>query len=122
MSKFSLDRRRFTLGAAAAATAALVHPGEVLAQAQQPAPTGSLQERAEKALAALPASAQAEVEMKANNLFRKYGSRLNHEQKTDIRRILAETQDGLEKMRAFALENGDQPATVFRPYRKEGRS
>jgi len=122
MPKFSLDRRRFALGAAAAATAVFVRPGDVFAQTQQPAPPASLQERAEKALAQLSSSAQAEVAMKANNLFRKYGSRLNDKQKTDIRRILAETQDGLEKMRAFALENGDQPATVFRPYRKEGRA
>lgn len=122
MSKFFLDRRRFALGAAAAATAAIVRPGDVFAQAQQPAPPASLQERAEKALAQLSSSARAEVESKANNLFRTYGSRLNEGQKTDIRRILAETQDGLEKMRAFVLENGDQPATVFRPYRKEGRS
>ena len=122
MSKFSLDRRRFALGAAAAAAAAIVHPGEVLAQAQQPAPPGSLQERMEKALAQLTPSARAEAEMKVNNIFRKYGNRLSDEQKTDIRRILAETQSGLEKMRDFALDNGDQPATVFLPYRKEGRS
>lgn len=122
MPEFLLDRRRFAVGAAAAATAVFVRPGDVFAQTQQPAPPASLQERAEKALAQLSSSAQAEVAMKANNLFRKYGSRFNDEQKTDIRRILAETQDGLEKMRAFALENGDQPATVFRPYRKEGRA
>jgi hypothetical protein len=122
MSKFSLDRRRFAIGAAAAAAAAIVHPGEVLAQAQQPAPPGSLQERAEKALAQLTPSSRAEVEMKLGDLLRKYGRRLNDEQKTDIHRILAETQSGLEKMRAFALDNSDQPATVFLPYRKEGRS
>lgn len=124
MSKFPLDRRRFTLGVAAAATAAFIHPGEALAavHAQQPAPPASLQEQAQKALAKLAPAAQAEVEMKAGSLFRKYGTRLSDEQKADIRRILAETQDGLEKMRAFVLENGDQPATVFRPYRKEGRS
>jgi hypothetical protein len=122
MSKFSLDRRRFALGAAAAAAVAVIDPGEVLAQAQQSAPPGSLQERMEKAMAQLSPSARAEVEAKVSNLFRKYGSRLSDEQKTDIRRILAETQGGLEKMRAFALDNSDQPATVFLPYRKEGRS
>lgn len=125
MSKFSLDRRRFSLGAAAAATAALIRPGDALALAspQQPAPlASSLQQKAQAALDKLSPAAQAEVEMKAASLFRKYGSRLNEEQKTDIRRILAETQDGIEKMRAFVLENADQPATVFRPWRKEGRS
>jgi hypothetical protein len=125
MSKFSLDRRRFSLGAAAAATAALIRPGEALAIAsseQQPASSPSLQQKAQEALGKLSPTAQAEVEMKASSLFRKYGNRLNDEQKTDIRRILAETQDGLEKMRAFVLENSDQPATVFHPWRKEGRS
>jgi hypothetical protein len=32
---------------------------------------------------------------------------------------MAETQDGLEKMRSFKLENGDQPADAFRAYRAE---
>jgi hypothetical protein len=32
---------------------------------------------------------------------------------------MAESQEGLEKMRAFKLENGDQPADVFRAYRSE---
>jgi hypothetical protein len=32
---------------------------------------------------------------------------------------MAETQDGLEKMRAFPLENSDQPADAFRAYRRE---
>jgi hypothetical protein len=115
MSKFLLDRRQFVLGAAAAATTALVHPGDLLAQSD----TSSLDEKAKAALARLAAPAQAEVEMKVASIFRKYGSKLNAEQQADIRRIMAETQEGLEKMRAFVLENGDQPADSFRAYRKE---
>ena len=57
-------------------------------------------------MAKLSPAAQAEVEMKVASIFRKYGERLNDEQKADIRRAMAETQDGLEKMRAFVLENG----------------
>lgn len=115
MSKFLLDRRQFALGAAAIATTALVHPGDVLAQSD----TGTLDEKAKAALARLAAPAQAEVEMKVASIFRKYGSKLNAEQQADIRRIMAETQEGLEKMRAFVLENGDQPADSFRAYRHE---
>ena len=44
----------------------------------------------------------------------RYGKRLSEEQKADIRKVMAETQGGLEKMRAYALENGDQPATVLK--------
>ena len=57
--------------------------------------------------------------MKVASIFRKYGDRLSEEQKADIRRIMAESQEGLEKMRAFKLENGDQPADAFRAYRSE---
>ena len=116
MSKFLLGRRQFALGAAAAATSALL-PGDLLAQAA--GADKSLEEKTRAAMAKLSASAQAEVEMKVASIFRKYGDRLSDEQKADIRRIMAESQEGLEKMRAFKLENGDQPADTFRAYLKE---
>ena len=115
--KKTITRRSFAIGAATAATTALI-PAASFAQSAAPAPAP----QQPSAMSKLSPDAQAEVEMKVNAIFRKYGSRLSDEQKADIRRIMAETQDGLEKMRAFALENGDQPATVFRPYRKEGRA
>ncbi len=114
-----LNRRRFALGAVAAATAAVVRPADALAhsgglaQSEGPKPAPQSEDPLQKAMAKLAPPAQAEVEMKYAEVLRKYGSRLNEEQKADVHRILAETQEGLEKMRAFALENGDQPATVF---------
>lgn len=128
MPEFSIDRRRFTVGAAAAAAAALIRPAEAIEVASPPAPkqplppqaTGSMEEMTQKAMAKLSPTAQAEVEMKVSEIFRKYGDKLNAEQKADIRKVMAEGQAGLEKMRAFVLENGDQPATVFKLYRKEG--
>jgi hypothetical protein len=127
MPKFLLGRRQFALGAAAAATTALIPKGnaltiDVLAQAamsNQPLDPQSLEAKTKVAMAKLSASAQAEVEMKVASIFRKYGDRLSDEQKADIRRIMAESQEGLEKMRAFKLENGDQPADSFRAYRSE---
>jgi hypothetical protein len=105
-----ITRRKFALGAAATATAALLPAREVLAQAApQPSPAQSPADPMSK----LSPAARAEVEMKANDIFRKYGSRLSEDQKADIRRILAENQDGLEKMRSFALANSDQPAIVW---------
>jgi len=131
MQEFSIGRRRFTVGAAAAAAAALIRPAEAIesvpaaAPAQPPAQaqsvTGSVQDMTQKALAKLTPQAQAEVEVKVANIFRKYGEKLSAEQKADIRRVMAEGQEGLEKVRAFVLENGDQPATVFKLYRKEGK-
>jgi len=123
MSKFLLGRRQFALGAAAVATNALIPKGNALpldALAQAAAsPETSLEQKTRAAMAKLSASAQAEVEMKVASIFRKYGDRLSEEQKADIRRIMAESQEGLEKMRAFKLENGDQPADAFRAYRSE---
>jgi hypothetical protein len=124
MSKFSLGRRQFALGAVAAATTALVSPGDLLAQTAPTAVTtdeGS-DAKTRSAMAKLTASAQAEVEMKVASIFRKYGDRLSDEQKADIRRIMAESQEGLEKMRAFPLENSDQPADGFRAYRNEEKT
>src|SRR6476661_2739568 len=115
MSKFLLGRRQFALGAAAAATA-LIPKGnaltiDVLAQATATSVASldpqSLEQKTRAAMAKLSASAQAEVEMKVASIFRKYGDRLSDEQKADIRRIMAESQEGLEKMRAFKLDNGD---------------
>ncbi|HMC32253.1 MAG TPA: hypothetical protein VKL99_15575 [Candidatus Angelobacter sp.] len=117
MPEFSLDRRQFTLGALAAATTTLIQTGEALAQSA--GTVHELDEKTSTAMAKLSAQARAEVDMKVANIFRKYGDRLSEEQKADIRRIMAESQEGLEKMRTFALENGDQPADAFRAYRSE---
>jgi hypothetical protein len=129
MPKFLLGRRQFAVGAVAAATTALIPKGnaltiDALAQATGPAASlgpQSLEAKTQAAMAKLSASAQAEVEMKVASIFRKYGDRLSDEQKADIRRIMAEAQEGLEKMRAFKLENSDQPADAFRAYRAEAK-
>lgn len=108
-----ITRRSFGLAAAATATAALLPRSEADGQTSAPS-----QAEAE-AMAKLSPGARVEVEMKVNEIFRKYGSRLSDEQKADIRKVMAETQDGLEKMRSFALANDNQPATVCKLYEPE---
>jgi hypothetical protein len=128
MPKFLLGRRQFALGAAAAATTALIPKGNGLTidGLGQTAPTAvtagdsTPEGKTRAAMAKLSASAQAEVEMKVASIFRKYGDRFSDEQKADIRRIMAESQEGLEKMRTYKLENSDQPADAFRAYHSEG--
>jgi secreted PhoX family phosphatase len=125
MPKFSVGRRQFAFGAATVAATALIGPVQAIAQGgaipqSDPAkPATTLDQQTQAAMAKLSPKAQAEVEMKVSEIFRKYGDRLSDAQKADIHRIMAETQDGLEKMRAFPLENGDQPADAFRAYRRE---
>jgi hypothetical protein len=125
MHELSLNRRRFTFGAAAAAAGVLVLPGEAIGQTSAPGapqapPATSLEQEAQASMAKLSPPSRAEVEMKVGAIMRKYGDKLTAEQKTDILKVMAETQEGLEKMRAFALDNGDQPAVVFHAYRAEG--
>ena len=108
-----MTRRSFAVGAAAAATAALIPASNALAQTEPPKPAAPAAQPQSDAMAKLSPESRGEVEMKVNAIFRKYGSRLSDEQKADIRKVMAENQDGLEKMRKFALQNGDQPATVL---------
>jgi hypothetical protein len=127
MPRFSPERRNFALAAAAAATAVVLNPADTLAgfspiEQQTKAVTApSLDQQAQSAMEKLSPSGKAEVEMKFSSILRKYGDKLNDVQKKDILRQLAEGQDALEKMRAFALGNGDQPATVFRLSQNEGK-
>ena len=107
-SSLTITRRSFAVAAAAAATGALLPARESHAQS-----AASPAQSQPDPMAKLSPGARAVVETKLSEIFRKYGSRLSDEQKADIRKVMAETQDGLEKMRAFALTNGDQPATVF---------
>lgn len=108
-----ITRRSFTVGAAMAATATLL-PGNLPAHSTA-APTPQTEPTAK-----LSPGARAEVEVKVKEIFRKYGDRLSDQQKADIRKAMAETQDGLEKMRSFALDNGDQPAMVLKLYSGNG--
>jgi hypothetical protein len=108
----AISRRKFTVGAAVAATAVFLPGSEGHAEIASPA------QSQQDAAAKLSPGARAEVEAKLKELFRKYGSRLSDAQKADIRKVMAETQDGLEKMRSFALANDDQPAAVFQLYRE----
>ena len=127
MPRFSPERRNFALAAAAAATAAVLNPTDTFAgfspieQQTKPVAAPSLDQKAQSAMEKLSPSGKAEVEMKFASIIRKYGDKLNDIQKKDILRQLAEGQDGLEKMRAFALGNGDQPATVFQLSQNEGK-
>ena len=72
--------------------------------------------RARSVEAAEPAPPNAEVEARINWIFTKYGSRLNDEQRADIRRILTGGQPAIDAMRAYPLGNDVGPPVPFRVY------
>jgi hypothetical protein len=106
-SHSSFSRRDFARVAALTAAAGLV-PQPVLAQSE------SAQPLAPQATPKLSPAAQAEAEAKIQNVIRKYGDRLTEEQRADVRKSILQGQEALEKMRGFALDNSDEPATALR--------
>jgi len=74
--------------------------------------------RARAVEAAEPVSIQpnAEVEARIQWIFTKYGSRLNDEQRADIRRIITGGQPAIDAMRAYPLGNEVGPPVPFRVY------
>jgi hypothetical protein len=99
-----LSRRSFARNTVIAAAAAAVAPN-LLAEEKPPA---------------LPAASQAEVDARVQWILGKYGARLDEVQRADVRRLIAGGQSSIDAMRAYALENANDPATPFRIYRGGG--
>jgi hypothetical protein len=103
-----ITRRSFARDAMVAVTAAALLPQAIAQTQPTPAP-------------AIPASSQAEVDARVQWINMKYGSRLNDEQRADVRRIIAGGQASVDTMRQYDLENGSGPAEPFRIYRKAAK-
>ena len=109
------SRRTFTRGAALAAAAAAL-PVDLLAQTQLPPPASApASEKPAEQTPKLSPESQAEAEAKIQNILHKYGNRLSDAEKADLRKSVLSAQEPLEKLRAFPLENWDEPALVLRP-------
>jgi hypothetical protein len=110
--EIGITRREFARRAAMISAAASLTPGNLLGaevaahapQAQQPPSTPKLS----------PES-QTEANSRLQVILNEYGSRFSEAQKTDLRRLCTEAQPGLDRLRAYATENGDGPALYLRP-------
>jgi hypothetical protein len=60
-------------------------------------------------------------EAQFQTILAKYGKRLSDEQKADVRRLVGQAQKAGEVLRAFPLDNSDEPATIFHVYRADRR-
>ena len=108
----SLSRREFTRGVALAAASAGVPltargkaEGAFVIAPREGSPQASQ----------LPAAGEAQVQ----TILAKYGKRLSDEQKTDIRRLVAQAQKTSETLRSFPLDNADEPAMILHVYRRK---
>jgi hypothetical protein len=108
----TISRREFARRAAFVSAAASLSPADLLAIESTATTAPPLQTSGAPKLS--PES-QAEVESRLQAVFAQYGSRLNDAQKTDLRRLAAEGQAGLDRLRAYSTSNGDGPALYLKP-------
>jgi len=109
-----ISRREFARRAALASAVATVAPAAALATPAPPS-TNALDPQQPAGLPKLPPESQAEVTARIETIFTLYGSRFSDAQKADLRRLCAVAQPPLDRLRAYALENGDAPALYLKP-------
>jgi hypothetical protein len=108
----AISRREFARRAAYVSAAASLVPANLLHAEPVALPAPTLQSaNAPK----LSPESQAEVDSRIQAILAKYGGRLSEVQKADIRRLATEAQPPLDRLRAFATENGDGPGLYLKP-------
>jgi hypothetical protein len=107
-----ISRREFARRAAFVSAAASLSPANLLAE--KPV-AGSAPELQTPTGPKLPAESQKEMESRLQAVFAQYASRLNDAQKADLRRLAADGQASLDRLRAYPTDNGDGPALYLRP-------
>jgi hypothetical protein len=107
-----ISRREFARQAALASAAATIAPANVLSS-EAAADLPAAQQPAEPPKLSL--EAHAEVEARIQAILGPYGNRFSKEQKADIRRLCAQAQQTLERLRTYTIENGDAPALYLKP-------
>jgi hypothetical protein len=108
----AISRREFARRAAMISAAASLTPERLLsADVDVPAP----ETQQPPNLPALSKESQTEVESRVQAILGEYGSRLSDAQKSDLQRLCREAQPALDRLRAYAVENGDGPALYLKP-------
>jgi hypothetical protein len=107
-----ISRREFARRAAFVSAAASLSPASLLPAESAAAAVPSLQTPSAPKLSA---QSQDEADSRIQAVFAQYGSHLSDAQKTDLRRLANEGQAVLDRLRAYATENGDGPGLYLKP-------
>lgn len=133
-----ISRREFARRAALASAVAAVAPGAALSNAtllssehpnvaaadpRASRAGGHLSDPSSNALAPeqsadlpkLSPESHAEAEARLQSILNQYATRFSDEQKADLRRLCVLAQPPLDRLRAYALQNGDAPALYLKP-------
>jgi len=109
--KTEISRREFARRAAVVSAATFVAPDPV--SIHSPGTNSFLQQSG--AASSLSSESQAEVDARFQTILKLYGSRLSDAQKTDLQRLCVSGQQALDHLRAYHLENSDNPALYLKP-------
>jgi len=111
-----ITRREFARRAAIASAVASVAPASAVATPASAVPPSAPPSPPQPAdLSKLSPESHAEVEARIQTILNQYGSRFSDAQKADLRRLCALAQPPLDRLRAYALENGDGSALYLKP-------
>lgn len=111
------SRREFARLTGAALGAALIPTARADDKAA-PKAKSSTGKPAAKAASKLPAPSQAEAEARVQAMVARWGSRLSPADRAELLRRSEEVQGALEAVRAFPLDDDDEPAVTFRAPRR----
>jgi hypothetical protein len=127
----NISRREFARRAALASAVAAVAPAAIATPAagpnehapvaaadrggRSPDPSTTIATSGQSDLPKLSPESHAEVEARIQTILSQYGGRFNDAQKADLRRLCNLAQPPLDRLRAYALENGDAPALYLKP-------
>jgi hypothetical protein len=103
----SFSRRQFARRAAVASAAVAVAPAGALFPSAIPQTPPELPK--------LSSEGQAEADSRYQQILALYGGRFDEGQKATIKKMCADLQPTLEKIRKFSLENGNAPALFLKP-------
>ena len=113
----TISRREFAQRAAILSATASFVPAKII---RPDVSFDSASQAAQNAPKLTPA-AQAEADFRYQQLLGLYSDRLDDAQKANIKRMCAELQPSLERLRNFKLENFEVPALYLKPLYERDR-
>jgi hypothetical protein len=108
----AISRREFARRAAFVSAAASLSPAGLLG-----AHSGAAEVPAQQSANSpkLSAESQAEVDSRLKAILVQYGTRLSNAQKDDLKRLAHESQQMLDRLRAYPTANGDGAGLYLKP-------
>ena len=113
--KDALTRREFATRAALGAVGVASDPAAAWSAFRRDGwPAGGPRQTPEEARKLSP-QGLAEVENRYQAILAQYPDRFSDAQKADLRHVCLVTQQSLDRLRAYAVSNADQPALYLKP-------